>query len=449
MNRRIFLKNAVVLAALAVINPLHNQAATILPNFVVSNGTKLCNVNSGVASLIKNAKGFGGATGAGATNSSSYIFAGDSQTFKLDYTAAGAGDNWDLDFDVSGITFQDVHNFGLWIYSPNWNNLQNIQAFISNDAGFANYTLYGLSSANSGVTTFQNSGRYYFHFHKADSSTPAGAPNLNNSLSRIRLRFSVLAAGSYTYYLGSLWKNRYSKPKVIIRHDHLNSVFYAQEYTAFLRPRNIKICAVIQSDQTSPVMASTSDYQSMYADGCDMINHGRTHEDMTTLTNTEILEHMLSGQAFLDSINIGQRCRKYFVPPNNGWNSLVDETAAIAHYTSTCISHANGRMVRIVDGGLEGENNSFRRFGVEASVSTGATSATILAKVDETIRYGGCMALLMHNIQTAGAAGVDWDQTNYRALMTGLARRRDSGLLDIVTQSEYDRVILGNRFTRY
>ena len=394
------------------------EAGTLPQNYRIRTGTLLC--DSQLSALTLNAVSSGDATISVTDNSdTAYIRpSGVSKSLKFDVVTGGSGFTiWNLDWTIN-TTLVPIHSLSFAYYTnittfTNWN----IGMLVAETSSYANRYNY------SPFTVTPNAARTGWNTAtvlRAFPSSTTGSPSISNTFTRLRLQLQAPAGQTGTIWIGPIYINYYNRPKIVFSFDDQDASQYANGYEV-LAAHGLPGSQCIQTGFTGGL--TVPQMQEMHAAGWSFHNHSTDHTNLTTVSVAEATENMRTAQDWLDDNGLLYG-RSTVVFPNGATNDAVDAAMAGLGYTHGAI--VRPQLDKLWDG-LE-QPRRINRHNTDQSFSL----ATLKARVDDAIKFGGAQVFYSHAILD-GATGSNTERATYQGLVEYVARLRDSNVLDVVT----------------
>lgn len=395
----------------------------------------------GRAGFVTNAQ-IGTVTGGSSDNTNPlYLRPGETQNTKIEFTSNGGTFGWDLVTDPN-YPLVGIHQLGFWAYSPDWSKIESTQFLVATDTGFANYKTAAWEINNNvglpGPRT-ASSGWAFFYFHRDDFPTTVGAPNFSTqNIRRLRVRVQALNGNTATIYISPIKTNWYDRPTIVLRFDHLDNTFYAQEWQGYLQTRNLLGSYVYQYTQVSPTIMPDNEIQALQDAGWDIVNHAGSHDDLRSKTTDEIISNVSAAQRNLRNKGFHKYTQRIFVPPFDATDQhVIDALSTLGYNRVLGGGGSNGRINRQIDGTGEGWWGNMGAYSIVVGVDFLATFAAVKPYIDRAIKHGGMCQLQFHNIRIAGAATVDISQAVFRQIIDYVTLLRDSNIVSVMTESQW------------
>lgn len=305
-------------------------------------------------------------------------------------------------------------------------------AFLSEDGTFANYWTwnFGYSTSSGDESVWR-----YLQRNKTAFSVGAGAPNANNTFTRLRLRLGANAGTSPTYYICPTWVNVYSKPVLTIGFDDRNLTDYTNAY-AYMQPRNLPgYCALTSGIGTNTV----PNLLTMQDNGWSMHNHSHSHPDFTTLNAGQMRSEVEQCRDYLsqNGLNTGTLA---FVYPFGSRNALSDSVLS-SYYRYTMLANSASADQVHWDGMAEPLRVT------RAVFDTPTSAATMIANINAAVARGNAMNLYGHDV-TAGAGAGKTDLTVFQTVMDHVYRLRNGNVVQVRNLQEMITGLTYPRFVR-
>lgn len=257
---------------------------------------------------------------------------------------------------------------------------------------------------------------------------------LDQTLCRVRL---TSANGGSSVVVGGIWYDKRSRPKVILEFDDAFLSQYTEAY-AYMQPRGIPgtVSIIERTVGKSAGQVDTHDYCSkaqldtMYANGWDMTVHGYYNHSSDLANNlASITADVALNKRYVKSCGWGRAVNHYVYP---GGIAVSSSILALSANDMATGRTTLGRTMPVAIG----IDQPYKIWSYQISAAAGL--ALIKTIVDYAIHNGCTIRLYGHRI-TASIV----ENTNeiliadFRALIDYIALKRNQGLIDAVTVSEW------------
>lgn len=255
-----------------------------------------------------------------------------------------------------------------------------------------------------------------------------GTPNVN-AINYLRMGLEN-ANAPYEFWAGPIRFGRRARIKVAVSNDDGNSGTYV-DALPLLSARNIKITCAVNTGTigTAGKMTLTQLVELRDVYGWTIASHCVSHTNLVLggLTEAQKRAEIVDSRKWIVDNGFFSQCVTW---PGGAYDLNCIDYAKEAGY-----SHAYdiGTAIKsLKDRVTCAENWAIYRFGAE---NTGGAVAAI-TNLDEAIRVGGHFHIYFH-LLTAGASGTNTtNTTEFTTMLDALVRRRNLGLIDIVTAEE-------------
>jgi hypothetical protein len=173
--------------------------------------------------------------------------------------------------------------------------------------------------------------------------------------------------------------------------------------------------------------------QEMYNAGWDIVNHTRSHTDMTTQTLQDATDDVSNGYNDLGSFG-WTRSRNVLIPPNNGITETILNN--ITTWVDVCTTNTEGG--RNIANSYPFDVLRIRRRGVANN-----DPEVIKDWIDDAILNNQHIHLNFHKI-TDGGTGLDYPPADFVEVMDHIKTRKDSEDLLVMTMSELSTYLTDN-----
>ena len=369
-------------------------------------------------------------TGIGTTvvdNTTQYICG--TQSVKLNAIGINAATmekiiNWDL---------SSVNNFVLWLYVENISNtVSNIGIQFSSTADFSKYM-----NGSIAYTQLRN-GWNRILLYKKDTWVSVNGDTWSNKMVRVKFilipkpfhNISVSFADLRTNYASS-------KAKIIITFDDNRTSVYEKAYP-MMKANNQVGCIGVVTDGVGSVLPHESaikcstleQIKKMYNDGWDVVNHSKTHVDLTTLPALSLNSEVNDAYNYLVSNGFGKSA-KFFIYPEGRYNSNVISKVKENHVWARTVKvspEQNPQITRYND--MEFETSA-------TYVKNKTTLVQAERSVDRIINSGGCVIFIFHGIVDSNPGTWEWLTSDFQSLSKYIKTKMDASQVDVETLSTY------------
>lgn len=316
---------------------------------------------------------------------------------------------------------EQAGTMALWIYCPSVNSFDDswLSIYLSSTPDFAKYFTFSLS-------TQLHEGWNKLIIPRS-SWINNSDENWNNPMVRFQFRLYGNNKEPNVIYLDNITFGSYSRPKILINFDDGFKSSYEEGYK-YLKSKNMKSTIyIIGSQIDGPSYMTQADLKSYYNEGNDLGNHSYSHINMATLgSQAEMEEEISYGRAFLDSQGF-TRASDHFAYPNGSYNPTV----------LAAVKAQNVKTARTVIKRIQANELDNRYLLTMQLVTDETTLEATKMFVDRVIDGGGSFWFNFHKLVENPTANTEWKITDFRALVDYIAKKRDQGLLDVVTVSEW------------
>lgn len=386
-------------------------------NYILNNGTVLCDTQLGLAGIAGHQVHSGDATWAVSDETGAQWCkpSGVSKVFKAQVTAPGSvTSQYRFDFTINR-TLVGVSSFQLPIYYTGSANAA-VLWYVAKETGFTNYYTYsnGATALTPDMWTVQAQSR-----HQPDGTN--GAPTITDTFARVRIRLSMPAGGTGAFYICPMYINWYAKPTVVITIDDGDETSYTEAFSYMSArglPGSLGLCQPGIGGSATPV--STAQVTEMIAAGWSMHNHGATHGHMGTMSESELVEEIAGPRNYwgAQGVTIDPDT---FILPFGERNDLVD-TVLSRSYRYSCL--ATGATFPLWDGVM----NPYKI--LRRPMDNPATLAAMQGTLNDAEKFGHTLIFYGHKL-VSGASSGQTEIADFKALIDDISRRREANRLQV------------------
>lgn len=393
------------------------EAAALPQNYIIESGTILCDTQLGLAGIAGHQVHSGDATWSVSEETGSQWCrpSGVTKVFKAQVTAAGTvTSQYRFDFDISR-TLIGVSAFQLPMYYAGSGNAA-VLWYVAKEAGFTNYYTYsnGSTPLTPDMWTVQAQAR-----HQPDGTN--GVPTISDTFVRVRIRLSMPAGGTGTFYICPMYINWYAKPTVVMTIDDGDETSYTEAF-AYMAERNIPgslgLCQPGIGGSSSPV--STAQVQEMIAAGWSMHNHGATHAHMASMSESELVDEIAGPVNYWGAQGVTLDPHTFLLP--FGERSDLVDTVLARSYRYSCL--ATGATFPLWDGIM----NPYKI--IRRPLDSPATLPAILGTLNDVEKFGHALIFYGHKLVNGAASG-QTEIANFKALIDEITARRDANRIQV------------------
>lgn len=310
----------------------------------------------------------------------------------------------------------------LKVYIPSLTNLTSIAVYIASASDFSKY----FSKTILGSTLHEG-----YNYIPISGWTVSGGELWSNTMVRLRIRINA-TTGTPSCSFCSLHTKQYNKPKILITFDDSTESSYTKGFS-YMSSLGLKGTSyAIGSKLGDANYCTLANLQEMYAAGWDIGNHGSVN--LTTLETQALQEaEILSEEAYIAEFT---RSKKHYAYPMGGYNANAKAAlAALGYLTARTIK--DRPQANYLD-----ERYLLTRHGVYNTTTLAAAKAF----VDLASAQGTAVLLNFHQIVDADATEDTQVLTaDLNALMDYILARKNEGVLDVVTISEWYNGMTGRK----
>jgi len=265
-----------------------------------------------------------------------------------------------------------------------------------------------------------------------DAFTVTGAADWTN-INILQLQCDSLAGTQSDVRIGPIYKNVYTKPKVLIWFDDINASDYTNAYPV-LAALGLKANIAFYSDKLDASnFLSTAQCDELYTAGWDFTNHTKTHPTLTSLTSAQIVYEFDECSKVLHQ-NGWTRGSTVVVYPSGATNLTVDAIAADRFVMGRGGRNTFTNFQQASFGGLDYPLRLVTKSTLDNATTTLAQANTAL---DDCIRLGGVLNVFCHSVVNGGST-VTWElDTKFTPFFQRVARLKMGGVIDVPTATEF------------
>lgn len=306
----------------------------------------------------------------------------------------------------------------LKVYIPSLTNLESIALYIASISNFSKFF-----SKTIQATTLHEGFNYIAISPTEWSAT--GGELWTNTMVRLRIRVNA-TAGTPAVSFCSIHTKQYNKPKILVTFDDSWDSQYTKGYS-YMSTLGLKgtIYCIADKVDTAGYM-TTAQCSEIYAAGWDLGTHGNVN--LTTLATQALQEvEISSNEAFLTA-NGFTRSNKHYAYPNGGYNDNARAALAALGY-KTARTIINAQQPDYLD-----EKYLLKRYAIYHTTTVAAATGYI----DAALAQGTAILLNFHIIVDADAdTSTKVLTATFNSIMDYIKSKKDQGVLDVVTISEW------------
>ena len=393
------------------------MAEAALPqNYLIRSGELIADTQLGLAGIVGHQVHAGDATWAVSEVTTGPFLrpSGVTKIFKAEVTAAGSGTSqYRFDFLISR-TLVGISSFYWPIYYSGGANADAL-FYVAKDTGFTN--LYTYQNASVKLT----SDRWNFiaqSRHQPDGT--AGTPAITDTFVRVRMRLTVPAGITGTFYVCPIYANWYTRPQAVITIDDGDTTAYTKAF-AMLQPLGVTASLGLNQPGVggSGTPVTASEVNEMLAAGWSVHNHGASHGHMAAMNASE-LESEISGPIRYWAERGITLDPDVFLLPFGERNAAVDSALA-TRYRYSCTATGSNFMT------FDGIVNPYQVF--RRSMDEPATLEALISNLDTVEKWGGAIIFYGHVVADSASNGQTTTAT-LLGLAREIARRKNANRLD-------------------
>ena len=385
-------------------------ATAALPqNYLLTTGSVISTVDTGITGLAANTKAFGSGTSSGVDNTDTTFIrtSGLTKNIKvtIDSTAGSTAHN--IDWTISRVFFGgQAPSIGMWLHFPVAANVSGCSILITAD----NYTSY--FQVNLTGIQAKRDGWNFFHAHKDDFTVGAGSPSWTSTMTKMRLQCTGTAATIATIYVDQNYSGYYARPHVVFTFDDNEATLFTVGQP-ILDAKGWKATLFSQGQRIDANGYGTlAQHQSWRAAGHEIYNHTQTHVDLTGVSAQAAADEIDAGYATISALGLVTSGAKHFAYPFGNFNDTVKTLLRDRGYQSARAVGGLTFTPYITAKGYE-----FDEFQVEAAeLNSSVSLAQAKAEVDQAIKYGGTIIFLIHAFVVSSPGASSWQTSDFQAL---------------------------------
>lgn len=259
--------------------------------------------------------------------------------------------------------------------------------------------------------------------NKKDLTVGKGKPKWHQ-ISTIKIAFKTTDGKKGTLRFGNIISYD-ATPMCSIWFDDGWKSTYEKAYP-IMKKYNLKgTLSIISSHVNYDAYCSEQQLDEMYGYGWDLVNHTVNHQNLTTLTDKQIVEEISGGYKYLNSKGY-ERASTQFVPPESAVNDKVN--TIIKKYATSSRSIWDGYNYLPITNRY---NLSFQE------VDSSTTIEEVISWIDTAIDNDLYLILLFHQIDDK-TSKFQYKSENFEAILQYLQSKRD--LIDTVPISQVFRL---------
>lgn len=311
--------------------------------------------------------------------------------------------------------------FGYWVYIDDVTKLSSITIYLSSVSNFASLFSYALAASNL-------LDGWNFVQVRRDLWTNTGSESWTNTMIRLRFRTDSVLGETVSTTFDSLYYRLYARPKVVITFDDGWDSAHTEGYT-YMATKGLKgTHYVISGVVDQPGRITTANLTTAYNNGWSISNHTSTHQNLSTLSQEEILTELQDCNEWLVS-NGFARTAGHVAYPNGGYNATVlSAMDTLGFKTGSTIISRQNNIVK----GLE-DKRLLKRYSLINSNSL----ATVKGYVDTAVSNGSTVFINFHKLVASPTVSTEWAISDFQALVDYVARLHNGGILDVVTVDDW------------
>lgn len=360
---------------------------------------------------------------------------GSGSFIKVEASGGASGGNIDIEINCTAASFANIGNFGLWFYDPvgGTTDISGVSLTTANTLTYAKFRIF-INTANGAATRLK--GWNLFTWQRGDENTVGGSMTYDETVSRMRLRVSLVANKSATYYLGDMLKGYYTKPQIMVwaadngqgAYDVMFPYMQARGIPGSYMPTTDYLAAPNGTQITVPEL------QEMQAAGWTMVPHQTIGTALTSMNEAQMraeIEEVLAVHA-----SYGFHYRDFYYPAGGAGNDLSH--AVMASYGIKYGNQANTGNLKTGRPLYGGTINPYRQWSYTADSKT--FTSDVKPAIDHAIKYGGALGILWHD-------AVD-EEAEFKLAMDYLYRLKEANVVDVVSYETFFKRFTNLRYRR-
>lgn len=262
--------------------------------------------------------------------------------------------------------------------------------------------------------------------------TVMGAADWSN-INILQLQCDSLAGTQADVRIGAIYKNVYTRPKVVLWFDDGNASDHDNCYPV-LSALGLKATVAFYSDNLNVAnFLTTAKCDTLYAAGWDFVNHTKSHPNLTTLTAQQVADEFGVCDTVLKA-NGWTRGNEFGVYPQGATNATVDAEARKRFLMCRGGRNTFTNFQQASFGGLDYPLRLVTKSTLDNATTTLAQANTAL---DDCIRLGGVLNVFCHSVVNGGST-VTWElDTKFTPFFQRVARLKMGGVIDVPTATEF------------
>lgn len=386
--------------------------AAPIKNYVINNGSLIEDFEGSISDWAR----------VGSTGEDSAKFKTGSKSFYLGTNGTSVS--------KSGYTIDTraYDRFWVWVHTSDINNGSKLEVWLSDDPTFTN-----AMRATIGEAVFcpklAHPDWNCVQLHK-DDFVMIGAMDWNRVMTA--LKFAVPASsGARRLQVDSFYAGGYARPKILITFDDARVSAYTE---AFTKMQSAGISGTMYCNGAligQPSYMTLAQLQSMYEEGWDVANHTYNHVNLSTLSLAAAIDEIKLQEEWLTQ-NGFTRALKHFAYPQNAFSGYADDAVAALEFKT---ARAQAGLFSTLGGkpGIPGDHHILPWVNLNNTI----TLADCKAWVDQAIQRGSTLIFAGHIITATPTLSTEFSTANFSALVDYVISKRNQGLCDIPTISQW------------
>ena len=261
--------------------------------------------------------------------------------------------------------------------------------------------------------------------------TAIGAGDWTN-INILQLQCDSLGGKQADVRIGAIYKNVYTRPKVVLWFDDGNASDHDNCYPV-LSALGLKATVAFYSNVLNAAnFLTTAKCDTLYGAGWDFVNHTKSHPNLTTLTAQQVADEFGVCDTVLKA-NGWTRGNEFGVYPQGATNATVDAEARKRFLMCRGGRNTFTNFQQASFGGLDYPMRLVTQATLDNATTSLAQANTGLANC---VRLGSQYHVFCHSVVNGGSSAT-WElDTKFTPFAQNLARFRDANILDVVTASE-------------
>ena len=315
---------------------------------------------------------------------------------------------------------EPIYSFYALVYVPDVSNISSFTIF-AGSAGYAEFVIITLSSSNI-VQGWNVVG--------GTRSTFPAATFWDAGIQDSKLRVSPQSGKNAEVYFYGFVYQAMGRPTLSITYDD-GTVGQYDNAAPELDARSLSATfAVITGSVGNSSSMTTTMLQDLISRGHTVCSHTHNHVKLSTVADSVIRSEMTLSHDFLRSIGAPEESFTVFIYPNGGTNATVQsilqneygiKTARLVGNNVGYKDHQIVALDPVID------RQTINTYSMNRGIVgyNGQTISQLLTSIDDLITSGGSACLMIHQVLTSGATGIDLNLSDYKTILDHIVLRRD------------------------